>query len=205
MLGSRLISCTMLGKMWSNLRLFDGMGAGVIFRPGLQVPPPSIERLAFSFSTAKPLSLDSEMIISHTMGSMHLPNNHLPYGVRSRLAACVSAEWARVRTSDQVPGALSSPSSIFLCFLPLAVVLRCLYCIYFQISFQTYPSGTMSPSKMPSITNGVNGHDLSADYPDPELQTGPYRVLDQYHSKRTRLRVASIGAGASGSATYSFR
>ena len=56
----------------------------------------------------------------------------------------------------------------------------------------------MSPSKMPSITNGVNGHDLAADYPDPEPQTGPYRVLEQYHSKRTRLRVASIGAGASG-------
>lgn len=57
---------------------------------------------------------------------------------------------------------------------------------------------------MPSITNGINGHDLSADYPETEPQTGPYRILEQYHSKRSRLRVASIGAGASGSATCLF-
>ena len=56
----------------------------------------------------------------------------------------------------------------------------------------------MSPSKIPSITNGVNGYDLWTDYPDTEPHTGPYRILEQYHSKRTRLRVASIGAGASG-------
>jgi hypothetical protein len=69
---------------------------------------------------------------------------------------------------------------------------------YFASPFQRV-FRTMSPSKIPSITNGVNGHDLWADYPDIEPRTGPYRVLEQYHSKRTRLRVASIGAGASGS------
>jgi hypothetical protein len=56
---------------------------------------------------------------------------------------------------------------------------------------------------MPSITNGVNGHEYVADYPETEPQTGPYEILDQYHSKRTHLRVASIGAGASGNAACS--
>lgn len=35
----------------------------------------------------------------------------------------------------------------------------------------------------------------SFDY--PEMAT-PYRVLNQYHSKPTKLRVACVGAGASG-------
>ena len=93
--------------------------------------------------------------------------------------------------------ALSSHSSIssclFLLFIFLGFVYSTVSCFTFQRIFRT-----MSPSKIPSITNGVNGHDLWADYPDTEPQTGPYRVLEQYHSKRTRLRVASIGAGASG-------
>jgi hypothetical protein len=135
MLESRVVSCTALGKMRITSRLVGGRGAGVIFRPGLQVPPPSIER---SFSSAKPTRLDSEMIVFHTMASMHLPRNHPLDGVRSRLAACVSYGWARVQCLIRCPGSclLLDPSP--LCLLPLAVGLRCLYCIYFQISFQTY-------------------------------------------------------------------
>lgn len=50
---------------------------------------------------------------------------------------------------------------------------------------------------MPSIVNGVNGVAHKYEYPEPTLE-GPYRVLDQYHSKPRRLRVACVGAGASG-------
>lgn len=42
-----------------------------------------------------------------------------------------------------------------------------------------------------SADNGAN------DFSYPEMAT-PYRVLQQYHSKPTKLRVACIGAGASG-------
>jgi cation diffusion facilitator CzcD-associated flavoprotein CzcO len=35
------------------------------------------------------------------------------------------------------------------------------------------------------------------NYPEPTPE-GPYRVLDQYHSRPDRLRVACVGAGASG-------
>lgn len=49
----------------------------------------------------------------------------------------------------------------------------------------------MSPH---SITNGdVPRYDYPEATPD-----GPYRVLDQYHSKPRKLRVACVGAGASG-------
>lgn len=40
-------------------------------------------------------------------------------------------------------------------------------------------------------SNGAN------DFAYPEF-TNPYRILNQYHSKPTKLRVACIGAGASG-------
>lgn len=53
----------------------------------------------------------------------------------------------------------------------------------------------------PSATNGTNGADKPANdantFSYPEMAT-PYRVLKQYHSKPTKLRVACIGAGASG-------
>ena len=53
-------------------------------------------------------------------------------------------------------------------------------------------------SQMPSVVNGTNG--IAQNYPYPEEQTpeGPYKILDQYHSKPRRLRVACVGAGASG-------
>ncbi|KXS94593.1 hypothetical protein AC578_1782 [Pseudocercospora eumusae] len=57
------------------------------------------------------------------------------------------------------------------------------------------PSG--GQSTMPSVVNGVNGVAQSFDYPET-TPDGPYRVLDQYHSKPRRLRVACVGAGASG-------
>ena len=50
--------------------------------------------------------------------------------------------------------------------------------------------------KSPEVTNGVN---TSPQYGYPEsTPDGPYEVLDQYHSKPTKLRIACIGAGASG-------
>jgi ribulose 1,5-bisphosphate synthetase/thiazole synthase len=52
----------------------------------------------------------------------------------------------------------------------------------------------MLPSAMPSVVNGDGPH---YDYPEAILD-GPYRVLDQYHSKPRKLRVACVGAGASG-------
>ena len=45
--------------------------------------------------------------------------------------------------------------------------------------------------------NGVHSANGAGDFSYPEMAT-PYRVLNQYHSKPTKLRVASIGAGAAG-------
>ena len=50
---------------------------------------------------------------------------------------------------------------------------------------------------MPNGLNGVNGFGHNYDYPPSHVE-GPYRTLDQYHSKPTKLRVACVGAGASG-------
>jgi cation diffusion facilitator CzcD-associated flavoprotein CzcO len=58
----------------------------------------------------------------------------------------------------------------------------------------------ITPSEMSNGTNGVNGLDGQGqhyDYP-PTHVDGPYKILDQYHSKPTKLRVACAGAGASG-------
>ena len=55
----------------------------------------------------------------------------------------------------------------------------------------------MAPSAMPDATNGVNGISATYDYPPPNPK-GDYRVLQQYHSKPSKLRVACAGAGASG-------
>nr|OQO30837.1 hypothetical protein B0A51_01337 [Rachicladosporium sp. CCFEE 5018] len=52
-------------------------------------------------------------------------------------------------------------------------------------------------SQMPSIVNGVNGIAKTYDYPEATPE-GAYKVLQQYHSKPRRLRVACAGAGASG-------
>lgn len=64
------------------------------------------------------------------------------------------------------------------------------------------PSAT-EPNGVPSHTNGnsnaqTNGASSAAsEFTYPEMAT-PYQVLPQYHSKPTKLRVACIGAGASG-------
>ncbi len=50
---------------------------------------------------------------------------------------------------------------------------------------------------MPSAVGGVNGVGQTFDYPETVAE-GPYRVLEQYHSMPRRLRVACVGAGASG-------
>lgn len=50
---------------------------------------------------------------------------------------------------------------------------------------------------MPSVVLGTNG--LSGQYHYPErTPDGPYRVLNQYHSKPRKVRIACVGAGASG-------
>lgn len=58
----------------------------------------------------------------------------------------------------------------------------------------------MAPSAMPnpnSETNGISGHGLP--YPNGIGHSNePYHVLPQYHSKPSKLRVAGIGAGATG-------
>jgi hypothetical protein len=58
----------------------------------------------------------------------------------------------------------------------------------------------MSPTtKMASSLNGVNGIGETYEYPIAHTPEGPYTVLwDQYHSKPDKLRVACVGAGASG-------
>ena len=59
----------------------------------------------------------------------------------------------------------------------------------------------MAPSA-PPVTNGASqaqaneGHQ-SSEFVYPEMAT-PYQVLKQYHSRPTKLRVACVGAGASG-------
>lgn len=58
----------------------------------------------------------------------------------------------------------------------------------------------MAPSAMPNGANGVNGVDgIGHDYDYPPARVdGPYKVLNQYHSKPNKMRVACAGAGASG-------
>ena len=49
---------------------------------------------------------------------------------------------------------------------------------------------------MPNGLN-TNGYGHNFDYP-PSHVNGLYKILDQYHSKPAKLRVACVGAGASG-------
>jgi cation diffusion facilitator CzcD-associated flavoprotein CzcO len=56
----------------------------------------------------------------------------------------------------------------------------------------TPPESTTVPST--TLTDGLA---LTFDYPEATPE-GPYRVLPQYHSKPRKLRVACVGAGASG-------
>jgi hypothetical protein len=46
--------------------------------------------------------------------------------------------------------------------------------------------------------NGVSDIFRQPQFEEPECPDGPYRVLNQYHSKPRKLRVACVGAGASG-------
>lgn len=50
---------------------------------------------------------------------------------------------------------------------------------------------------MPSTLHGINGIPESFDYPEATPE-GPYRVVDQYHSRPRKMRVACVGAGATG-------
>lgn len=60
--------------------------------------------------------------------------------------------------------------------------------------------GDIDGAKTPlEDTNGVKCTDGHADFSYPESESqGPYQVVRQYHSKPSKLRVAGIGAGASG-------
>jgi hypothetical protein len=53
------------------------------------------------------------------------------------------------------------------------------------------------PAVIPNPVNGVNGVAYGFDYPEEAAQT-EYKILPQHHSKPGKLRVACIGAGASG-------
>jgi hypothetical protein len=47
-------------------------------------------------------------------------------------------------------------------------------------------------------TNGTTGNSHIPDLPSVEQRNGKYEILDQYHSEKSKIRVASVGAGASG-------
>jgi hypothetical protein len=55
----------------------------------------------------------------------------------------------------------------------------------------------MAPSELLTHINGMNGIANMYEYP-PANPEGEYRILKQYHSKPSKLRVACVGAGASG-------
>lgn len=48
------------------------------------------------------------------------------------------------------------------------------------------------------LKNGTKDKALEFNYPPNVPKNTPYTVLPQYHSKPTKLRVACVGAGASG-------
>lgn len=60
------------------------------------------------------------------------------------------------------------------------------------------------PPESNTANNGANRGDGDThdgfvfQYPPTIPEDSPYRVLDQYHSKPTKIRVACVGAGASG-------
>lgn len=58
-------------------------------------------------------------------------------------------------------------------------------------------AGPPEPSQMPSVVAGMGGIGQGFEYPEATPE-GPYKVLQQYHSKPRKLRVACVGAGASG-------
>lgn len=61
-------------------------------------------------------------------------------------------------------------------------------------------NGNSAPA-VDAVPNGTNGHTEDFSYGPTVDSTSTYKVLDQYHSKPTKLRVACIGAGASGLCT----
>lgn len=58
-------------------------------------------------------------------------------------------------------------------------------------------AGPPEPSQMPSVVAGMNGIAEAFEYPEATPE-GEYRILQQYHSRPRKLRVACVGAGASG-------
>jgi hypothetical protein len=68
---------------------------------------------------------------------------------------------------------------------------------YASLPYSQHHLLTMAPSEMPNQLNGVNGIAAMYEYP-PANPEGEYKVLNQYHSKPSKLRVAGCGAGASG-------
>ena len=48
------------------------------------------------------------------------------------------------------------------------------------------------------LKNGIKPDAMEFTYPPVVPQNAPYNIVKQYHSKPTKLRVACIGAGASG-------
>jgi hypothetical protein len=61
---------------------------------------------------------------------------------------------------------------------------------------ETLTSTKTKPSN--GVTNGTNGTSHIPVLPSIEQRSGEYEVLDQYHSEESKIRVASVGAGASG-------
>lgn len=58
--------------------------------------------------------------------------------------------------------------------------------------------GGKIPENGEYLKNGANPKAEEFSYPPTVPQNAPYSIVRQYHSKPTKLRVACIGAGASG-------
>ena len=54
----------------------------------------------------------------------------------------------------------------------------------------------MAPSATSNVTNGVRSGEV--EYPPLGDIPGPYQVSGRYHSQKSKIRVACVGAGPSG-------
>jgi predicted kinase len=57
----------------------------------------------------------------------------------------------------------------------------------------------MAPPKVEIVEDGQNGT-LESENFNASRRAEPYQVLNQYHSQPSKIRVACVGAGASGRA-----
>jgi hypothetical protein len=56
----------------------------------------------------------------------------------------------------------------------------------------------MAPSKVEIVEDSQNGTHESKASSIASRRAEPYKILNQYHSQPSKIRVACVGAGASG-------